>query len=206
MAGLFIRERMFRVGRHLPLVVVSPRPWFPLQSLIRFFKPGYRPDGAEFERQQEFDVYLPRFLALPGIGRRFDGMMMAVGCIQAKRCHTDTCPVGVATQSARRQRALDVDDKADRARRYQEGTVAEAVKLMAAMGVADPADLEATMLRRNVSVSEHRSYAELFEWLEPGELLAEPPEDWAADWALASADTFHPEWRAAGRRTSRRSA
>ncbi|MEZ5093662.1 FMN-binding glutamate synthase family protein [Nocardioides sp.] len=133
-------------------------------------------------------------------------MMMAVGCIQAKRCHTDTCPVGVATQSARRQRALDVDDKADRARRYQEGTVAEAVKLMAAMGVADPADLEATMLRRNVSVSEHRSYAELFEWLEPGELLAEPPEDWAADWALASADTFHPEWRAAGRRTSRRSA
>ena len=25
-------------------------------------------------------------------------MMMAVGCIQAQRCHTNTCPVGVATQ------------------------------------------------------------------------------------------------------------
>ena len=31
-------------------------------------------------------------------------MMMAAGCIQAMRCHTDTCPSGVATQSARRGR------------------------------------------------------------------------------------------------------
>ena len=128
-------------------------------------------------------------------------MMMAVGCIQAKKCHTDACPVGVATQSPRRQRALDVDDKAERARRYQEATVAEAVKLMAAMGVDHPEHLHPSMLRRNVSVTENRSYAELFEWLEPGQLLAEPPESWAADWALASADTFHPTDRpgAAGR-------
>lgn len=35
-------------------------------------------------------------------------MMMAIGCIQAQQCHTDKCPVGVATQSRRRQRALDV--------------------------------------------------------------------------------------------------
>ncbi len=125
-------------------------------------------------------------------------MMMAVGCIQAKRCHTGTCPVGVATQSARRQRALDVDEKAERARRYQKGTVEEAVKLMAAMGVADPADLHPSMLRRNVSVVENRSYAELFTWLEPGQLLADPPQEWAADWARASADTFHPEWRRPG--------
>ena len=38
-------------------------------------------------------------------------MMMAVGCIQAQRCHTNTCPVGVATQDPKRARALDVADK-----------------------------------------------------------------------------------------------
>lgn len=38
-------------------------------------------------------------------------MMMAVGCIQAQRCHTNTCPVGVATQDPKRARALHVDDK-----------------------------------------------------------------------------------------------
>ena len=25
--------------------------------------------------------------------------MLAIGCIQAQRCHTDTCPTGVATQN-----------------------------------------------------------------------------------------------------------
>ena len=50
-------------------------------------------------------------------------MMMAVGCIQAQRCHTNTCPVGVATQDPRRARALDVADKTARVQRYQEATV-----------------------------------------------------------------------------------
>ena len=42
-AGLFIRERMFRVGKHLPIVVVAPQPWFPGQGLIRWFRPHFRP-------------------------------------------------------------------------------------------------------------------------------------------------------------------
>jgi glutamate synthase domain-containing protein 2 len=41
-------------------------------------------------------------------------MMMAVGCIQAQMCHTNKCPVGVATQDPRRSRALDVADKSVR--------------------------------------------------------------------------------------------
>ena len=50
-------------------------------------------------------------------------MMMAVGCIQAQRCHTNNCPVGVATQDPRRARALDVADKTERVHRYQQATV-----------------------------------------------------------------------------------
>ncbi|HHQ40973.1 MAG TPA: glycosyltransferase family 4 protein, partial [Chromatiales bacterium] len=41
-AGLFVRERMFRVARRLPLTVVSPVPWFPGQGLLRLLRPGYR--------------------------------------------------------------------------------------------------------------------------------------------------------------------
>jgi len=80
-AGLFIRERMFRVGRHLPLVVVSPRPWFPGQGLIRRLRPGYRPQPARHERQDGIDVWFPRFLALPGLLRQLDGVMMALACL-----------------------------------------------------------------------------------------------------------------------------
>ncbi|MGW8948905.1 hypothetical protein [Streptomyces sp. NPDC055709] len=35
-----------------------------------------------------------------------------------------------------------------------------------------------------------RSYAELYEWLAPGQLLAEPPGSWAADWQAADPDRF----------------
>jgi hypothetical protein len=51
-AGLFIRERMFRVAQQRPLAVVSPQPWFPGQSLIRLLRPGYRPQAAALEIQQ----------------------------------------------------------------------------------------------------------------------------------------------------------
>ncbi len=77
-AGLFIRERMFRVGKQLPLVVVSPKPWFPGQSLIRRFRPHYRPLPARTEFQAGVEVIFPRFLAIPGMLRGLDSLFMAV--------------------------------------------------------------------------------------------------------------------------------
>lgn len=80
-AGPFVRERMFRVGARLPLAVVSPRPWFPLQGMLRRLRPGWRPAAPGHERQSEFDVWFPCFLSVPGIGRRLDGLAMAVGAL-----------------------------------------------------------------------------------------------------------------------------
>ncbi|HEY0676259.1 MAG TPA: hypothetical protein VGD25_08600, partial [Immundisolibacter sp.] len=42
-AGLFVRERMFRVAQRLPLSVVSPQAWFPGQGLLRRRRPHFRP-------------------------------------------------------------------------------------------------------------------------------------------------------------------
>ena len=78
-AGIFIRERMFRVARHRALVVVSPQPWFPGQAVIRWWRPGYRPQSPLFEIQQNIRVYRPRFLSVPGLLRRWDGWSMALG-------------------------------------------------------------------------------------------------------------------------------
>jgi glutamate synthase domain-containing protein 2 len=33
--------------------------------------------------------------------------MLSIGCIQAQKCHTDTCPTGVATQNAWLTRGSD---------------------------------------------------------------------------------------------------
>ncbi|WP_183066061.1 FMN-binding glutamate synthase family protein [Streptomyces sp. gCLA4] len=117
-------------------------------------------------------------------------MMFAVGCIQAQRCHTNTCPVGVATQDERRARAVDVPDKSQRVRRYQEATVKSALQIMASLGVDDPSGLRPHMLLQRVDPHTVRSYAELHSWLTPGQLLASAPADWASDWEAADPDRF----------------
>ena len=62
-------------------------------------------------------------------------MMLAVGCIQAQSCHTNNCPVGVATQDPRAGAALDVADKTERVHRFQQATVAQAQQIIASMGL-----------------------------------------------------------------------
>jgi teichuronic acid biosynthesis glycosyltransferase TuaC len=79
--GLFVRERMFRVGAVLPLWVISPRPASPLDPLVRYRYPHYRPPAPRQERQQGFEVHFPRFPSFPGLFRRQDGLMMALGCL-----------------------------------------------------------------------------------------------------------------------------
>ena len=80
-AGLFIRERMFRVAKLLPLTVVAPVPWFPLQRLLRRWKPGFRPAAPTIEIQDGIEVRHPRFFSVPGAFKWLDGFFMAVGCL-----------------------------------------------------------------------------------------------------------------------------
>lgn len=77
-AGVFIRERMFRFDKQIKICVVSPQPWFPLQSLIRLIRPGYRQAKPRYEIDSSIRIYRPRFFSLPVLGRRFDAFFMAV--------------------------------------------------------------------------------------------------------------------------------
>ena len=80
-AGLFIRERMFRVGEQLPLAVLAPVPWFPFQGLLRRWKPGFRPGAPGFQQQSGFDVWFPRYFSVPGLLKGLDGVSMALGAL-----------------------------------------------------------------------------------------------------------------------------
>lgn len=80
-AGVFIRERMFRVAQQIPVIVVSPVPWFPFQGIIRYWRPHFRPLPDRYEEQQGVQVYFPRFLSVPGLLKSCDGFFMAVGSL-----------------------------------------------------------------------------------------------------------------------------
>jgi glycosyltransferase involved in cell wall biosynthesis len=69
---------MFRVARHLAVTVLSPQPWFPGQALLRRIRPDFRPPAPAHEVQEGIEVFRPRFLALPVVGRRLDGLSIAI--------------------------------------------------------------------------------------------------------------------------------
>jgi len=77
-AGIFIRERMFRVARALPVTVVAPMPWFPLQSLVRRWRPHFRPPAPPVENRDGVEILRPRFLCVPGLLKRLDGVLLAL--------------------------------------------------------------------------------------------------------------------------------
>ena len=127
------------------------------------------------------------------------GFMFAVGCIQAQKCHTDRCPTGVATQDAVRQRALVVDDKAERVYHFHRNTLRALQELIQAAGLHHPSELRAHHIVRRVSSYEVQLMSELLKYLQPGDLLAgryrfKLYEKW---WPLARSDAFTPMVEAA---------
>ena len=68
---------------------------------------------------------------------------MAIGCIQAQRCHTGHCPSGVATQNKWLVRGLDPTHKAARLANYVITLRKELTRLSHACGVDHPGLLTA---------------------------------------------------------------
>lgn len=117
--------------------------------------------------------------------------MFAVGCIQAQRCHTNTCPVGVATQNKRLYRGLVVTDKAQRVKHFHCNTLDALSEVVAAAGILHPSEFEPHMIARRLSPTDVETYATIYDYLEPGTLLgSDIPDPWSGWMRMSSADTF----------------
>lgn len=124
------------------------------------------------------------------------GFMFAIGCIQAQACHTNKCPVGIATQDPKRQKAIDVGDKSDRVARFHRNTMHALGEIAGAAGLTDPSDFMPYHFMFRQSNSEFLDGNEAFPYLPEGFLVEqkEIPElyDWYDRWDRASADSFAP--------------
>ncbi len=123
------------------------------------------------------------------------GFMFAVGCIQSQRCHTNKCPVGVATQDTRLQRALVVPDKAERVRRFHDNTVGALAEMIAAMGLDHPAELRPELVVKRISDSRVQTFSETYDFLAEGDLLeglALPR--FQVPWDNSTAERFRPDF------------
>ena len=122
------------------------------------------------------------------------GFMFALGCVQAQTCHTDRCPSGVATQNQLRQRAIVVETKAERVARFHHNTLAALGELVGAAGLAHPNELRPQHILKRMSASEVKSFAEVYKFLAPRELIAGTHDPhYAQHWAMADHRHFAPK-------------
>ncbi len=118
-------------------------------------------------------------------------MMMAVGCIQARRCNTNDCPAGVATQKKNLMQGLDVSDKAPRVESYHRETIQSLLELVGAAGLDAPSQITPHHIMRRVQGTEVRSYFDLYPFIERGALISDPvPEAYEDAWRRASRNQF----------------
>ena len=117
--------------------------------------------------------------------------MFALGCVQSMRCHDDTCPTGVATQDAGRQRGLVVADKAERVARFQRQTLMGLREIVVAMGLDDPWQIKPCDLSERIGSARASPVDRIYTFLDDGQLLAEPEATpYARYWEAARADSF----------------
>tara|TARA_R110002126_G_scaffold41590_36_gene121046 strand:- start:4988 stop:6562 length:1575 start_codon:yes stop_codon:yes gene_type:complete len=118
-------------------------------------------------------------------------MMMALGCIQARRCNENVCPVGVATQHPGLAAGLDVPSKSVRVANYHQETIQSFLDLLGAAGLDTPSELTPHMLMRRTGPSEVKSYFELYPFIENGALLFDPvPPAYERAWLRSAATHF----------------
>jgi len=94
--------------------------------------------------------------------------MLAIGCIQAQKCHTDTCPTGVATQNPWLAHGLDPQLKSVRVATYIQTLRRDLVKVAEACGVEHPGLIDTGSVEildgRTASTPLHEVYGYGWEW------------------------------------------
>ncbi len=69
------------------------------------------------------------------------GFLLALGCIQALRCHNNTCPTGITTHNPRLMRGLSIEGKSERVRNYALNLIKHNYELLGALGLKNFSEL-----------------------------------------------------------------
>jgi glutamate synthase domain-containing protein 2 len=119
------------------------------------------------------------------------GMMLALGCIQALRCNSNHCPVGIATQDPQLMSGLVVAAKNVRVANFHRETLRSVCEIIGAMGITHPAKLRRWHIMRRISPTEVLHFGKIYEYLNKGELVRAPlPKTYKRACEAASAETF----------------
>lgn len=115
---------------------------------------------ASGKASTSFDVIKLIALGADGVNAA-RAFMLSMGCIQARECNKNTCPVGIATQNKSLSRGLDVEDKKVRVFNYHHAVTEEMKDVLSAMGILDMNDLKPSHIFVRMNNLEVKSYDQL---------------------------------------------
>jgi len=87
--------------------------------------------------------------------------MLSLGCIQARECNSNTCPVGIATQNKTLSKGLDPTEKSVRVFNYHKSIIHEIKELVGAMGLTSVRQLKPEHLKIRVEDKSIKNYAQI---------------------------------------------
>jgi glutamate synthase domain-containing protein 2 len=203
-----LADRMAATGRGVDHITIdggeggtgaAPRVWADHVALP--FMVGFsRVYRALAERQLAEDVVwigagrlgLPdRALEAMGLGVDLVNVgreaMLALGCIQTQRCHTDRCPTGVATQNAWLARGVDPDDKSARVEGYVRARRTELRRLARTCGSVHPTLVPLDRFELVDAQRSSRTAREVFGYESGWGLPGEADVAWLRDWGWGRA-------------------
>ena len=134
---------------------------FMHKTLIKYGLRGQIKVIASGKAVDAFDVVKYIALGADGIGMA-RSFMLSLGCIQARECNLDTCPVGVATQDEDLVEALVVYDKNQRVKNYHEKTIVAVKEMVAAMGKDSISSVESKNIFKRVEGKEIINYEDIY--------------------------------------------
>jgi len=99
--------------------------------------------------------------------------LFSLGCIQALKCNTNTCPTGITTSDPDLEWGLDPMNKQVRVFNFHKKTLHVATEVMEAAGVNSWTEIHPALFVKRTGIGTSRDYSEIFEHLQvkPGELL-----------------------------------
>ncbi|SIT82199.1 FMN-binding glutamate synthase family protein [Pontibacter indicus] len=90
------------------------------------------------------------------------GMMFALGCIQALKCDSGRCPVGIATQDKNLYQGLDVADKRVRVANFHGNTIKSTIEVMEACGFGSLESITPDKIFRRVEQGQTKSFQDIY--------------------------------------------
>ena len=96
------------------------------------------------------------------------GFMFALGCIQALRCHQNTCPTGITTHTPRLQRGLVVEEKFIRVANYAINMNKEIDMIAHSCGCRHARELRREHVRLVQTAGQSVAFNVLYPYPEPG--------------------------------------